>query len=149
MQGADQHERDGRDVEIAEHRRGGEDRRERDDGDAGGEAIEAVDEIEGVRDRDDPEDRERDRDPSEVQHRRSDTEDLDSKAQLGDDQGGDALRDDLGERANAPEVIDESGAKEHGTAEKQREHEAVPLGGERVPRWARRRACSRCRASSQ
>ena len=109
-QRADEDERDDRDLEIAEHCGGGEDRRERDDGDARGETVEAIDEIEGVCDGDDPKHRERDRDPAEVQNRSADAEDLNTEAEGCYDKGGDALHDDLGERTDASELIDEAGA---------------------------------------
>ena len=54
-QRADEHERDRRDLEVAESSGGSEHGGECDDRDAGGESIETIDEIERVRDGDDPE----------------------------------------------------------------------------------------------
>ena len=71
-----------------------------------------------------------------MQHGGADAEDLDAESELGDDQCRDALRDDLGDRANAANVVDESRAEEHRAADQEREHEVVPLRRECVARGA-------------
>ena len=130
--GAEERAEDDDDVDLLDHERDHDQRRRGDGRHTDGQPVEAVNEVDGVRDGDDPDDRDRDGQPAEVQIRRLGEDvrvrdELDPAAVPDRDARRGDLHEQLRQRLERHDIVQHAEDHDHDRAEQDALHLPVDL----------------------
>jgi len=152
--GAEKCRQNDRNIHFGDKKRNHHQRSRGNGRDADGEAVETIDKIDGVRDRHDPDDRDRDRQPAEIPVGRAAEhvgigQKLDDAAVIDRHSGRRNLHKQLRQRLERHDIIQHAQNHDHDGAEQNALHRAVDLGENQDRKQKREKDCEAAQARNR